>query len=737
MRPIYLLAAVVVATIVAGQSVAEDGDRPRRTMSLNGQWQITESDDVATVPDKAEFTHTVPVPGLIDLATPKFEKPGLSDRRNLKRLRACYWYRKTFAIDGEVPPVALLRLRKVKHGCSVYLNGQYVGDEWRSYTPLIFDVQNALKGNGAENELIVRVDLHRYGTDGRPFYTGDGEKARFIPGVYDSVDLILTGHPYIENVQVAPVIKGSSILIQTVLKNLTEKTVFVELKYVVREVATGKIVATHSPRSDDWVNEPRGHISVYGNCRKMKKAEIRIPNAKLWWPDAPFLYELEVTCLAAHPNKDDVKAVVDKRTIVTADRFATRFGMREFKFEDGIPVLNGKPTFLRGTNMCMHRFFEDPQRGTLPWDKEWVRKVIRGFKDMNWNSCRYCVGFPPEIWYEIADEEGLLIQDEFPIWHVHMWPEGLNSEKLYPAYRAWMHERWNHPSVVIWDAENETSNGIMDIVVARVRGEDMSDRPWQCGKPLLEKDISERHPYYMGGADPNTRNIRTLGAELDKLRKDARNGVLTKPPAGVSPRIINEYGWLWLRRNGDGTRLSTRVYDAFLGKDSTAQQRREFCARVLAMKTEKFRMQRNDSGVMHFCALTSSFPNCHTSDNYVDLQEATFEPHFYKYVRDSFAPTGLMVDLWEPAFAAGETFNVPVYLINDLYTDWSGTITISFNSDDSLISMKRVDAEVPTLLRDKVDIQFAAPKKPGRYEVIAALECCGKIVRSYRQITVK
>ena len=35
---------------------------------------------------------------------------------------------------------------------------------------------------------------------------------------------------------------------------------------------------------------------------------------------------------------------------------------------------------------------------------------------MNWNSLRYCIGFPPDFWYDIADEEGILLQDEFPIW---------------------------------------------------------------------------------------------------------------------------------------------------------------------------------------------------------------------------------------------------------------------------------------------------------------------------------
>ena len=69
---------------------------------------------------------------------------------------------------------------------------------------------------------------------------------------------------------------------------------------------------------------------------------------------------------------------------------------------------------------------------------------------MHWNSARYCIGFPPEIWYDIADEEGLLIQDEFPIWYVgskapfpgnsaaQSWPastpSGCESDGTIPAW---------------------------------------------------------------------------------------------------------------------------------------------------------------------------------------------------------------------------------------------------------------------------------------------------------------
>ncbi len=160
-------------------------------------------------------------------------------------------------------------------------------------------------------------------------------------------------------------------------------------------------------------------------------------DCKLWTPEDPFLYRLELS--------------------TGADEYSTRFGMRTFAFDRkrGCALLNGKPYPLRGTNVCIFRFFEDPLRENKPWDADWVRKLHEAFRSMHWNSIRYCIGFPPEAWYDIADEVGLLLQDEYPIWGIGV-PELVTIEALTQEYTEWLEEHWNHPSVAIWDAQNET-----------------------------------------------------------------------------------------------------------------------------------------------------------------------------------------------------------------------------------------------------------------------------------------
>jgi len=77
---------------------------------------------------------------------------------------------------------------------------------------------------------------------------------------------------------------------------------------------------------------------------------------------------------------------------------------------------------------------------------------------MHWNSIRYSIGFLPEIWYQIADEEGFLIQDEFPLWYgKHGLIEKLGKDLtgLHNEYEQWMRVRWNHPCMY-----NKLSEGV-------------------------------------------------------------------------------------------------------------------------------------------------------------------------------------------------------------------------------------------------------------------------------------
>jgi len=678
----------------------------RVIVDLNGTWQIAQG-SMDSAPEN--FAREVPVPGLVDMARPAFEQVGKKSER-----RQAFWYRRTFAVDVPIPDVAILKIHKAKYGTKVFLNGSIVGEHLPCFTPALLDVKGFLKGSGEQNELVVCVGADRESLpEGMP--TGwDFEKYLYIPGIYDSVQLILTGSPHISNVQTVPDIVSGRVKVVAEIDNLDPAEPELNIHFRLTEARSGNTV--HS-----------GAVGLAGATDRVARPvtfDIPIANCHLWSPEDPFLYELEL------------------RT--AGDQTRTRFGMRSFRFdaESGGAILNGQPYYMRGTNVCAYRFFEDDERGDKPWRKDWVRRLHRKFKSMHWNSIRYCIGFPPEIWYEIADEEGFLIQDEFPIWLLNRAPEKPASEKIIPEYTEWMRDRWNHPCVVIWDAQNESVTDETGKALEAVRHLDLSGRPWENGwaDPQSDSDFAEAHPYQFikgwSGKEPfRLKDMANLSG-VPSLRKEQKQRNV--------PIVINEYAWLWLNRDGTPTTLTKKIYDGFFPEGSTTEQRRLRYARYLAALTEFWRCHRKCAGVLHFCGLGYSRAGDKprpeggaTSDHFIDLEELTFEPNFERYVRDAFSPLGLMIDFWDEELAGGSERQFKVFVVNDLPRMWSGSVRVVLRRGSETVGEQSMRCVIRSLGSEILTFEQEFPNEKGDYQLVAEVVTSeGNTVRSLRDFKI-
>ncbi|MGE5296710.1 MAG: glycoside hydrolase family 2 TIM barrel-domain containing protein [Solirubrobacterales bacterium] len=680
----------------------------RHVIDLGGTWQVAEG-TMDSIPER--FEHKVPVPGLIDMAEPAFEEVGKKSEK-----RQAFWYRRTFTVKEAIPAAAVLKIHKARYGTKVWLNGQLVGEHLPCFTPALLDVKPQLNGAGQENELVIRVGADRGCLPaGQP--TGwDFEKYLYIPGVYDAVELILSGEPRIVNVQTVPDIDSQSVRVIAELRSSARASCSVTCE--VREAKGGDVVGVVQ-RSD---------VSVGGEG--VTKVDIVVPlkSCRLWSPEDPFLYKLKLS--------------------TGADTAETRFGMRSFRFDpkSGRAVLNGKPYFMRGTNVCAYRFFEDAERGDRPWRKEWVRRLHEKFKGMHWNSIRYCIGFPPELWYDIADEEGFLIQDEFPIWTLGEDPEKVKAEKIAPEYVEWMRERWNHPCVVIWDAQNESNTAETGKALNQVRHLDLSNRPWDngWGDPQGPADCVETHPYLMIGLlNPDWGNSKVKSLK-DLANVDGTPSLSDAQRKSGLPIIINEYAWLWLNRDGTTTCLTGPVYEKLIGPNSTTEQRRELYAKYLAAKTEFWRAHRACAGVLHFCGLGYSRAGDKprpeggaTSDHFINMEKLKFEPQFEKYVRDAFSPVGIMLDYWGQDLVAGREAEFKAIAINDLYEPWRGTMRLRLTKNGKTVASRDVPCTIEALGSASLSATLSVPSKPGDYVLTAELTARGdKPIRSVRDAKV-
>lgn len=674
---------------------------PRRVLSLDGTWEIAEG-TLAAVP--ATFSRTVSVPGLVSLATPAFASPPgppLADRRKTTLpdpAREAFWYRRTFRFDGPVPAVARLKVHKAMFTSQVILNGRALGDHAPSFTPGYFDVRAALRSG--ENVLLIRIGASLDSVPRGYANASEFEKLRYIPGILDSVELILSGTPHLVHVQTAPDIAQQTVRVAAVLRNDGAAAGRTAVTFVVREAGSGRVVG-------------REHLPAVACAATTETAvDVRIPIAdcRLWSPESPFLYRLEVDC--------------------GTDKFTTRFGMREFRFDPatGRAVLNGRPYFMRGTNFTLYRFFEDPDCGDLPWRADWVRRLHQRVKDMQWNCVRYCIGFPPEAWYDVADELGILVQDEFPVWGIG----AIEADKLASEYTGWMRERWNHPSVVIWDAQNETRSPVTGEALTQVRHLDLSGRPWDNGwaPPMAATDSLETHPYHFS-------NPCFLLGDLALASRSARVGPAAKGTTHAI--IVNEYGWLWLNRDGTPTTLTRDLYRNLAGPNASSERRRHLHATHLAADTEFWRSYREVAAVMHFTTLGYSHADGQTSDHWLDVRTLQWEPQFERYVRDAFAPVGLMIEFWRGTALLGSTARVPVRLINDLDSAWSGAVKLRLRpagGGTAAFEQQQAGAMPP---HGQAALEFSCtwPPQPGAYVLEAEIAGAGGgQVRSVREITV-
>ena len=662
----------------------------RTVIPLDGTWQIAQG----TMDGPAEaFSRTCPVPGLVDLATPAYEEVGVASK-----LREAFWYRRTVQLSGPKRPTAILKVTKAQFGTKVRVNGKDVGLHWGCFTPGYFDLSDALRWD-QPNEILIRVGAYKDAVPPWVPTNTDYEQSKWIPGIYDTVTLTLTDEIYVAWLQVAPDISQGVAKTQVVLRNAGTAARTVPLRLSVREYRSAKQAGRAVERK---VLVPAGDETTV-------IVPVKIDRPQLWSPENPFLYVMHVQA--------------------GGDAVETRFGMRELRFDPptGRAILNGRPYFLRGTNFCMFRFFEDPLRGNLPWNREWARRLLELPKTvLHWNSARVCIAPFPEFWYDLADEIGWLLQDEFPIWGFH---EQWSQEELEREFAEWVRERCNHPSIVVWDACNETLTPRTGELIEKTRRLDLSDRPWDDGYSERHRptDPMEIHPYlFLGQAvewDPSS-----LGAVAD------RSVPLLKPPF-----IINEYDALWLQRDGTPATGYQAFFDTNLGPHATAEERRETLAYLGAALTEYWRARREAAGVQWFCYLTYSRPGGVTSDNFLDLPNLLLEPHFLDYLSNAFAPLGVMIDdcrAWEPADTER---HYQVIVTNDLEAAKEGTLLLRLVSrdDGQVVGQAQARFRVEALGQTSVSMSVRFPSRPGPYVLRAELQSrSGEQAVSRRKVQV-
>lgn len=704
----------------------------RRVVSLDGEWQVTEG---AMDRRPETFLHVVRVPGVLASAKPPIasvqprQGEGMYGKKASERPkdRNAFWYRRTITLAGALPEVAWLRVNKARFGVRAWVNGHEVGEHLRVRTAGVFDVRAHLLGEGAENEIVLRIGATQSEVppDIPAFTAWTGN----MPGLYDSVSLGFSGSPQVVRMQAVPDVAAKAVTLAVTLRNGGGSVRSAHLAARIIEDTGGRVVGTATVRD----------VRIAAGGEATVDLTAGISGCTLWSPETPFLYRFEVE-------------VRDAATNWATDLASDRFGMRSFRIssETGRGLLNGQPVLLRGAGVLnVTDLFEHPACGDKPWRESWVRQALRNLKEVNCNAARFAFEHPPEIWYRLADEVGVLIQDEA---HSGLG-EHVTIEALVAEYTDRIHERANHPSVVIWDASNETSvtesKGRLRGAIARVRHLDRSLRPWDNGwDPTGHPgDITfELHPYL--GWNPNYNQamfaVRAAKNDWPGESQDVQVSLL-KPGF-----IINEFCGVMLAPDGAPSKLAEKFFAAFMPPGATAADRFLARGRFIAMETEYWRRRPGILGILWNPYLHGSGRQLAT-----DLEGPALDPVFARFIRDACAPVSVMVDHWPTQLAAGGSTEVPVSVSNDGSAAWAGEVrlfllragrnlarTSAFFEPpahdaalqaQTLLHRQQPVGTVPVAQQRSVSFTVALPAEPGHFQLMAEITGVdGRPVRSWR-----
>ncbi len=694
---------------------ADDG---RTTISLNGEWDFDQT-ELAFPPRK--YTRKIPVPGLVHLARPKisqyekfFKKPdGVELVEQFNFLERDYtpmynWYKRKVFIDEKFKDEQLfLTIKKSQYVTRVFVNGHEVGASMECYTPMDFNITSAVK-YGSDNEILIQVGDREWLPSEAAGGT-DKEKVHYLPGIWDDVFITATGKMRVDKVLFLPSLAKGLVTVKTLVRSLYPPQMLYgdkmkdscKIEFCVKEKTTGRIV---------------GKKMIEGEAKRDNRTyfetSISLDNPKAWTPDSPFLYEGEVS-------------VYDQDELV--DRYSVNFGMRDFSRKGKFFTLNGDKFYLRGSNITLQRFFEDPDCQALAWDREWVKKLMVDLpKSIDWNAMRICVGIVPDFWYDLCDEYGIVLQNEWLYWQNHGWDEQVRKE-----YTNWVWSDGNHPSIVIWDAINENWDSYIGNTLIPELKELDPTRIWDAGYMTSDQmgtndEMDEPHPYraltLMHSSELNDyfkNNPYNLGALHENWV-----GFSSILDAGV-PQLVNEYGWIWLWRDGRPSKLTLNNYNYYLGENATPEQCRELQAYWLELETEWLRSERSVGGILAFCHLTNNYG--FTGDWFInDIKDLEPSPAF-RWFKHCFAPSAVFIDLADRRYTKhleplkpGSDLVFNLVGVNDLNKESSGKVLMKLlDEKGTIISTQEESIVIEPFGKRLQPCLLKLPSKVGGYLLIA------------------
>lgn len=391
--------------------------------NLNGLWDYSIQPKGNPIP--TEYSGKILVPFCIESSLSGIQKT-VGESNEL-------WYHRTFVIPANWrDKKLLLHFGAVDWRTEVWVNEIKIGVHEGGYTPFSWDISPFLVKDSLQ-EIIVKVwDPTDQGFQprGKQVNNPRGIWYTSVTGIWQTVWLEPVSESHIHSLQTTPNIDRNQVSVRTHISGAQPQD-WIE----VRVLKDGKLLGI-------------------GKAVPEEEAIVPVPNAQLWWPENPSLYDLEISLKRSGKIIDQVKSYMGMRKISTK---ADSNGIMRLQ-------LNNKNYFQFGP---LDQGWWPDGLYTAPTD-EALLFDIQQTKRFGFNMIRKHVKVEPSRWYYHCDKEGILVWQDMPsgdvnpAWQMRNYFNGLELKRTKQSEDNFLREwkeiidlTFSNPSVVVRVPFNE------------------------------------------------------------------------------------------------------------------------------------------------------------------------------------------------------------------------------------------------------------------------------------------
>jgi hypothetical protein len=361
------------------------------------------------------------------------------------------WYQTDFILGSEFEQGRIeFLIERVMFESMVWIDGIAIGKRDSLSTCHTYDITEYVEV-GKSHTITIRIDnrdIHKIG----PYPSAYTDETQTIwNGMIGRVEITGCDEVPIENVVIG--------------LYANERRVFLEFDI-------GSVLQSTKAQIDVSIMDGKDTVVTYTTQydlqarRKVVKLDFLLEEGVEYWDEfTPKLYDMKIS----------ITYLMDG--VLVGGSWNQRIGFKEISTKDQVLYINGIKRFLRGNiDCCVYPITAYP-----PMDVESWKDICNTTKEYGLNHIRFHSWCPPEAAFQAADEVGVYLQVEGPVWMDNWTGYTVGCHEEHHTYLPEEAKRIvlsysHHPSFCIFSNGNEL-NGDFDLL----------DR--------IIKEVREKNPY--------------------------------------------------------------------------------------------------------------------------------------------------------------------------------------------------------------------------------------------------